>query len=45
MLFYCILLGVGNGDGSDLSMQLWYDGQQVYQCVFQKDENCKVIDN
>ncbi|KAJ8297961.1 hypothetical protein KUTeg_024492 [Tegillarca granosa] len=35
------LKGVGNGDGSDLTMQIWHDGKQIYQCVFQKDENCK----
>lgn len=34
--------GVGNGDGSDLSMEIRVDGLLIYECRFGDNMNCQV---
>lgn len=36
------LPGVGNGDGSDLSMEIRLDGLLIYECKFGDNINCQV---
>ncbi|XP_062608219.1 phosphatidylinositol 3,4,5-trisphosphate 3-phosphatase TPTE2-like [Saccostrea cucullata] len=36
------LEGVGNGDGSDLSMEIRVDGLLIYECRFGDNMNCQV---
>lgn len=36
------LKGVGNGDGSDLSMEIRLDGLLIYECKFGDNINCQV---
>lgn len=37
---WVVLLGVGNGDGSDLLMEIWLDGLLIYECKFGDNINC-----
>ncbi|KAJ8297558.1 hypothetical protein KUTeg_024089 [Tegillarca granosa] len=37
------LTGVGNGDGSDLSMEIRADGLLIYECHFGTNVNCQVM--
>ncbi|XP_076800639.1 phosphatidylinositol 3,4,5-trisphosphate 3-phosphatase TPTE2-like [Clavelina lepadiformis] len=39
------IAGVGRGNGSDLSMQILSDGQEVQMCKFAEEYNCKVQHN
>ncbi|KAK3099224.1 hypothetical protein FSP39_001190 [Pinctada imbricata] len=36
------LAGVGNGDGTDLSMEIRADGLLIYECKFQQNINCEL---
>lgn len=39
---WVVLQGVGNGDGSDLSMEIRLDGLLIYECKFGDNINCQV---
>lgn len=39
---WVVLPGVGNGDGSDLSMEIRLDGLLIYECKFGDNINCQV---
>lgn len=39
---WVVLLGVGNGDGSDLLMEIRLDGLLIYECKFGDNINCQV---
>lgn len=42
MYKWVVLLGVGNGDGSDLLMEIRLDGLLIYECKFGDNINCQV---
>ena len=40
--FCCSGVGVGRGDGTDLSMEIRADGLLIYECRFGENVNCEV---
>lgn len=43
IVLYLSLLGVGRGNGSDLSMTIVENGQEIFHCKFAEGVNCKVF--
>lgn len=41
-LHFCVLVGVGNGDGRDLIVQFVRKGEVVFEARFGTDTNCTV---
>ena len=44
-LWQCCVIGIGNGDGSDLSLELRLDGLPIFECSVAGSINCEVMVN